>query len=106
MRLLVTGSRGYPRKRVWQVLNDWVSETDSRDLDFPENITVVQGGCPNSPDVWAALWAEGGGYQIDPMKADWSKHGKAAGPIRNSRSVCESTSRDSLLSSTTSTRAP
>lgn len=47
-------------------------------------ITEVVSGCAPGTDGYGELWGEV--YQI-PVKrfpADWNKHGRAAGPIRNS----------------------
>ncbi len=35
------------------------------------------------------MWAESEGIKPTVFKADWSKHGKAAGPIRNRRMLEE-----------------
>lgn len=84
-RILVTGSRGYPRDRVWQVLNDWVSW--GRFEKPLGEIVIVHGACPNSPDQWANSWAIENGHIVAAFKADWERFGKRAGPIRNSTMI-------------------
>jgi hypothetical protein len=49
---------------------------------------IVHGGADGADalaDQAALLW----GLQRDVYRADWSKHGKAAGPIRNQRMIDE-----------------
>ncbi len=44
--------------------------------------TVLSGDC-EGVDKAGAKWAEHFGIPVEPYPADWAKHGKAAGPIRN-----------------------
>lgn len=43
---------------------------------------VVCGGARGVDDL-GALWAKENGVPVKLMRADWTLHGKAAGPIRN-----------------------
>lgn len=43
---------------------------------------IVTGGC-RGIDKEAEAWAKRGGMSVVTFKAAWDKHGKAAGPIRN-----------------------
>lgn len=43
---------------------------------------VVSGGAPGV-DLRGEIWAEENGLPVKYFLADWSKHGRAAGPIRN-----------------------
>lgn len=43
---------------------------------------VLHGGCRGA-DTFGASCALLGGLEVESIKADWGKHGKAAGPIRN-----------------------
>jgi len=45
---------------------------------------VVQGGAPGA-DKLAAEWARFRGREVITHPADWKRHGKAAGPMRNQR---------------------
>jgi hypothetical protein len=47
--------------------------------------TIVSGGCPRGADNWAEELARLYGTTIIIHHADWSTHGKAAGPIRNKK---------------------
>lgn len=40
-------------------------------------------------DYWAMRWAKRNTIPFDSVRADWNKHGKAAGPIRNQRMIDE-----------------
>ena len=44
----------------------------------------VHGAC-RGVDTSAAEVAERDGFELEPYPADWEKHGKKAGPIRNRR---------------------
>lgn len=74
-RVLVFGSRNWPsfdiiRSDMWhlrEVIGDY---------------TVVHGDARGA-DAYADLVAKNQGWEIDPFYAEWVKHGKAAGPIRN-----------------------
>ena len=46
-------------------------------------ITEVVSGCATGIDSLGERWAKANGIPIRRFPADWSKHGKAAGPIRN-----------------------
>ena len=43
---------------------------------------VVQGGAPGA-DLLAKTWARSRGLPCQEERADWNKHGRKAGPIRN-----------------------
>jgi len=46
-------------------------------------ITEVVSGCATGVDSIGERWARANGIPIRRFPADWSQHGKAAGPIRN-----------------------
>lgn len=70
--VIVTGGRDYAdHSMITDVLN------------FLSPHTVIQGGASGADklaDEWASEFA-----QSITFKADWNKHGKAAGPIRNAQ---------------------
>ncbi len=43
---------------------------------------IIQGGAKGA-DALAARWAKATGVACTEVPADWDKHGRAAGPIRN-----------------------
>jgi hypothetical protein len=51
---------------------------------WSDQITAVAvGDCPTGFDVLVAAWARERNLRCWVYRADWSKHGKKAGPIRN-----------------------
>ena len=81
MRALVTGSRNWgDRVVLLDALLDLEKRQGSHDL------TIVHGACPTGADAiadFATYW----GWEVERHPADWRKHGKAAGPIRNQEMV-------------------
>ena len=80
MRVLVTGSR------------DWTDEEAIEVALAPlgtggEPVTIVHGACPTGADAIAHKIALRYGYEVEPHPADWTTHGRAAGPIRNQEMV-------------------
>lgn len=52
----------------------------NKDLMF----TLLVVGSSKGVDAQAAAWARKNGIQVKIVPADWDKHGRSAGPIRNS----------------------
>jgi hypothetical protein len=44
---------------------------------------VVHGKCPTGADQMADVWGNRMAIDVVPCPADWQRHGKSAGPIRN-----------------------
>jgi len=92
----VTGSRDWgDRLAVYRALNDICDEFD---LNYPPDeygntmpdaakVTIVHGACPTGADAIADDWAIGNFLVPERHPADWAKHGRAAGPIRNREMV-------------------
>lgn len=83
MRVLVTGSRNYPDpKHVHTVLNLLYIHVNPGEV-----FTVVHGDCPTGADKFARSWCDTRAGHPDVIEerhpADWEKHGKKAGPLRN-----------------------
>lgn len=51
--------------------------------ECPWQITCVVSGCASGVDSFGEEIAKKNNIPIDPYPADWTKYGKAAGPIRN-----------------------
>lgn len=48
-----------------------------------DDIKIIHGGCPKGVDAIADVLARRMELEVEIFPADWDKHGKAAGPIRN-----------------------
>lgn len=87
LRVLVTGSRQWPRERA-VVVRDVIAAAAGGDRD-PGCVTVVHGACQDregrllGADRWADLTAERLGYRVERLPADWARFGRGAGMIRN-----------------------
>lgn len=82
MRLLVTGSQKWIRVDTIELA--LLAET----IDIPpRGVTLVHGACPDGADQIADEFAVARGWDIERHPADWSRHGRAAGQIRNQRMV-------------------
>jgi len=79
MRVVVSGSRGFADTiAVWNVLSDLLAQH--------KRVRVIHGGC-RGPDTYASDWARTNGQEQVEFKADWEKHGRAAGPMRNQHMI-------------------
>ncbi len=74
-RVLVCGGRDYDQAEVVDAILDATKKT------FGE-IVLIQGGASGA-DRLAKMWAKRNNVRCEQYNADWDKHGKAAGPIRN-----------------------
>ena len=75
MRVLVCGGRDYEdATRVNNALNK---------LHQTHGITMVIQGAARGADALARLWAKRHEVEVKSFTADWRKHGRAAGPMRN-----------------------
>lgn len=77
--LLIAGSRTYDD------YDEFCKITDKMLFNIKQlyNIEIVQGGA-NGADKFAEIYANNHAYKCTLFKADWDKHGKSAGYIRNS----------------------
>jgi hypothetical protein len=76
--LVVSGWRGLADQTlVSEKLDDFVLQSGL----IPS--VVVTGGAKGA-DALAEHWAKKRGFPVFSFSADWAKHGKAAGPMRNS----------------------
>lgn len=77
MRVLVCGSRHFKDEGL-------LNET----LDKVAITTVIEGEARGA-DTLARQYAERRGLDVLPFPALWDKHGRAAGPIRNTQMLVE-----------------
>lgn len=82
-RVVVYGGRDfYDEHWLKQELCDLVWQR-GRFAEVPKQVrTIIHGGAPGV-DRMAGSFGIGCGLNVIEFKADWAKHGKAAGPIRN-----------------------
>lgn len=72
--VLVTGSRDWRwRRTIVEML-----------LDFPDGTTVIHGDSGDA-DKTADFAAKALGFKVIAVRAEWTKYGKSAGPIRNGK---------------------
>ncbi len=90
MRVLVCGGRDFDSAEACNWLHRFalvdISERLGRYVRKVD--TVIHGGASGA-DLGGAQWGEDEGVKVLCFKADWKKHGKAAGPIRNRRMLME-----------------
>ena len=76
MKIVIAGSRCYSPKEADRLVEDAAHRfTDAEEL--------VSGSCPSGIDQAGERWAKKYGIPIKRFPADWDRHGRAAGPIRN-----------------------
>ena len=74
LKVIIAGSRDIrDYSLVFSILEKIMSLT----------IEEVVSGCANGVDSLGERWAEENNIPVKHFPADWDKHGKAAGPIRN-----------------------
>jgi hypothetical protein len=74
-RLLVTGGRIYwDEEELYRVLDEIAEQ---------RHISVLIHGDAAGADTLAGSWARDRGIPIIAVPADWQRHGRRAGPIRN-----------------------
>lgn len=76
-KVLICGGRDYRDKRAFDTFMD----SQHHVYAFTH---VIHGGAPGA-DTLADEWALSRGVQAIRCPANWDKHGKSAGPIRNRR---------------------
>lgn len=85
MRVLVCGGRDYKdRVLMDQTLDPYRNRTGL----WSAKHTIIHGGAKGA-DALAAEWADLFDVQSECFAADWSAHGRAAGPIRNAQMIAE-----------------
>lgn len=77
-RVLVCGSRTWTdAATIARVLGE-----------LPEGTTIIH-GAGRGADYLAGVEAEGYGFRVEEYPADWARHGRRAGPLRNQRMLDE-----------------
>ncbi|MGV1787340.1 MULTISPECIES: SLOG family protein [Agrobacterium] len=84
MNVLICGGRDMDRIDAW----NWLEKNAMDELSFASGLSnftidkIIHGGCRGA-DEGAGEWATSEHIPVAVCQADWKKHGKAAGPIRN-----------------------
>lgn len=85
-RLLITGSRDWDDRHTIEVALRMVAETHA-DVCNLDDLVLVSGACPNGADrICEEVWEEHHG-KVERHPADWQRHGKSAGFVRNEEMV-------------------
>lgn len=75
MKLIIAGSReGFEISDVFAAMEE---------SGFKDRVTEVVSGTARGVDRLGEAWANANYIPIKKFPADWEKHGRAAGPIRN-----------------------
>ena len=91
MRVLVCGGRNYNNvNKVFEILDgiDNGTATIPGDKDG-EIITTIISGCAKGADTHGISYAQQHNLRLEKYPANWNKHGRAAGPIRNKQMIDE-----------------
>ncbi|MGX1786886.1 DUF2493 domain-containing protein [Bosea sp. NPDC055332] len=92
MRILVCGGRNYAdRAALYATLDKIVPRTPEDEYGnwLPAGVTIIHGACPTGADHMADEYAVVNWCAFEEYPADWRKHGRAAGPIRNQQMLDE-----------------
>lgn len=74
-KALVCGGRNYDERiSLFEVLDT---------LRRERRITIIVHGAASGADKLAGMWARLRGVECVSYPADWKRHGRAAGPLRN-----------------------
>jgi hypothetical protein len=82
MRVVIAGGRNFEHKPEDL---DWLDR-----LNEKHNITTILSGGASGADRFGEVWANQNGIPVELYPAEWKKHGRAAGPIRNRKMAKES----------------
>lgn len=79
MRLIIAGSRHYAPERA----DELVAEAMTHVLVKIQKPIRVLCGCADGIDDAGQRWAHANSIPVEYHPADWTHHGRAAGPLRN-----------------------
>jgi hypothetical protein len=85
LRVLVTGSRDWGDRAKVRGILDYIGGRYGYD-----GMVVVHGHCPTGADAFADEWAQDNadlGVIVERHPAEWNRHGKRAGFLRNAEMV-------------------
>lgn len=77
MRVIITGSR------FWEHGGHVFNILDHLKTAHGDDLTVVHGACPTGADWYTEVWCRRNDHTPVRFPAEWGKHRRGAGPIRN-----------------------
>lgn len=80
IRVIVCGGRDFNER---DFIHNTLCDLDAQHGPFD----VIVHGAATGADNEGMIWAQTMGRRQLPMVADWHRHGRAAGPIRNQRMI-------------------
>lgn len=82
LRVVVTGGRDYSDKSAVLLVLGALGLDERDEYNMPHHIEIAHGGAPGA-DTLADDWAIVNWVPVKVYPADWDKHGKRAGILRN-----------------------
>ena len=82
LRIIITGGRHRNHQEDYNTLLEALFDIDMHWCGARGQV-IIQGGCPTGIDAMARKLAADYHQPLETFPADWKKHGRAAGPIRN-----------------------
>ncbi len=80
-RVLVTGSR------TWTDTRAITTALSRLHRQHGPRLVIVHGDCRSGADAIADAWCRQAGVTVERYSADWRRHGRYAGPLRNAAMV-------------------
>lgn len=78
MKLLICGGRDLDETKAFEAISFWITVN----YFFVEELEIIHGGARGA-DTAAGNYARHHQHKENVFEADWKRHGKAAGMIRN-----------------------
>lgn len=82
-RVIIAGSRQF---NDYKLMLNTLDELGVHLINTIDSVEIISGHAPGA-DMLGEKFAKAYGYPLKIFPADWSKYGKAAGPIRNEEMV-------------------
>lgn len=84
IRVVITGGRDW---RDMLIIHNWIESMIRFGQEMSLPVMFGVGDCPTGADSIAWAYLEENGYAFRRFEADWDRHGKDAGKIRNKAMV-------------------
>ena len=86
MKLIIAGSRKFTANYYYHYIDIYINEVIGAD-----NVKMVLCGEAKGIDTHGKKWALKNNIEVKSYPADWDKHGKLAGPLRNKEMASQAT---------------